>query len=381
MDEIYIIFDQIPLKRSGGLIATYIDFVKELSQDFKIIFVSVFRSNQTDIEEFRDIKVITLFDLPIDNRFYRAIEYLNEGDFKACSFALMSAVRFFSLIPLGRLRTKRLFVGKKVIAVAPAAAMFLNKDCRYILEVHTQFEYFWGSNLLGRAQSMLLHEPALTVFRSVADARKANRIFPSSHLYNTFDSSNLSVPLPADSVRHNALFMGRLSEQKNPIMLLECTKEILKVIPDFQLDLFGDGELRETLESAITDLSLSDHIHLKGFIQDKSIYRNYDVLLITSKVEGLSLAIIEAAANMVPTISTEWGDAVYEEIDNGKSGYIVASQQEFVNRTIEIVTSLELRNCLAQGAFSLYNDRFSTFAHRKAWLDIIERVYRGKTES
>lgn len=37
MKKLYIVFDQIPSKESGGLIATYFNLVKLLDQDFEFI--------------------------------------------------------------------------------------------------------------------------------------------------------------------------------------------------------------------------------------------------------------------------------------------------------------------------------------------------------
>lgn len=46
MKKLYIVFDQIPSKESGGLIATYFNLVKLLDQDFEIHIVSIFNTNK-----------------------------------------------------------------------------------------------------------------------------------------------------------------------------------------------------------------------------------------------------------------------------------------------------------------------------------------------
>lgn len=375
MKDIYVIFDQVPLKKTGGLVATYVDFVKELSSLYKIKFVSVFRSDPTDIDEFKAIPIITLFDTPIDNRFYRAFEYAKAKEVNKALFAVLSAIRFFLTIPFARLKTKRMLSGNRVVAVAPAAAMFLSKRCRYILEVHIGIDYFWGSNLLGRAQSSLIHRPALTVFRSRADAEEGKRLFPSSYLYNTFDASGIPAPSFERSLVHRALFMGRLSEQKNPLMLLDCAERVLAVFPEFKLDIFGDGHLKPDLEAEIARRGLNGSVCLKGFIDDKSIYQEYDMLWLTSRFEGLCVAVIEACANGVPTVSTCWGDAVYEEVIPGKTGYVAESAEQFAECACKILGSAELQNELARNARSLYERSFSPSAHREAWLRILRQVY------
>lgn len=375
MDELYVVFDQIPLKKTGGLVATYVDFVRELSSTYQIVFVSVFRSDPTDIDEFKSVPTITLFDTSMDNRFYKVLEHVRAGQISKALFSCVSALKFFAAIPLARIKTSRLLVNKKVVAVAPAAAMFLSKHCRYILEIHIDFGYFWGSNILGRSQSALIHEPALTVFRSQADANKGKPLFSSSYLYNTFDASGIPTPSLPQTLSHRALFMGRLSEQKNPLLLLDCAEGVASRFSDFQLHIFGDGPLRVVLEEEIARRGLGSVVLLKGFTDDKSVYQGYDMLWLTSKLEGLCLAIVEASANMVPTVSSNWGDAVHEEIIQGKTGYVADDVGDFVSCSCKILGSLRLRNELARNARTLYEQRFSPSVHRESWLRILSQVY------
>ena len=375
MEELYVVFDMIPTKKDGGLVATYVDFVRELSSEYSIKFVSVFRSEPSDIPEFDSLDVITLFDTPIDNRFYHAPTLLKQGKIGAAVFALNSALSFFLHIPPGRKRMKKLFSGKRVVAVAPAAAMFLNSSIRYILEIHTNFEYFWGDNLLGKMQAALVPPAALTVFRNKSDAEKGRTLFPSTYIYNTFDSSLLRQPRPLASLCHRALFVGRLVEAKNPFLLLDCAKRVRERINDFTLDIYGDGELRRPLQDRIQELGLTNVVRLRGFTEDKSVYQNHDLLWLTSNHEGFGLVIIEAAANMVPTVTTNWGSAVSEVVIDGETGYIAEDIDSFVSRSCDIMHSLDLRNKLASNALCNYNNRFSPETHKERWLQLLDSVY------
>ena len=51
---IYCIRQNTP-KKDGGLIATYVNFVKELSDLYNIVFVSVFKSPDIDIDALKKI--------------------------------------------------------------------------------------------------------------------------------------------------------------------------------------------------------------------------------------------------------------------------------------------------------------------------------------
>lgn len=44
MNTLYIIFDKLPKKNEGGLVATYINLVTELKDQFNIEFISIFKN-------------------------------------------------------------------------------------------------------------------------------------------------------------------------------------------------------------------------------------------------------------------------------------------------------------------------------------------------
>ena len=59
--------------------------------------------------------------------------------------------------------------------------------------------------------------------------------------------------------------------------------------------MIGDGESRAFLEKKVTDLGASSSIYFHGFVTDRdSISNLFDVLVVSSQSEGLSIAILEA---------------------------------------------------------------------------------------
>lgn len=378
MRTVYIVFDKIPQKKDGGLIATYVNFVRELSNQYEIKFISIFKSPTIDIEDLKSIPVITLFNVDIDNRFYKLTKYAKTGNIRGFFKCIYSMFLFFSLIPFGRIKTRKILQNQIVIAPAPASGIYLSKSVNYLLEIHINFEYFWGTNVIGRLQSTLMTKPLITVFRNQSDAQKGSRKFPSNYLYNTCEEPiNVESINSAQKARHGtkALFVGRLVDQKNPLALLEIASNVKDKIEDFQLDIYGDGELKTELASAIKRKHLSDFVHLKGFNEDKSVYKNYDLLWVTSKYEGFGLVIIEAAANYVPTITTNWGPAVFEVVDNKNSGYICDTNEDFVNRSVELLLNTEKRELFSQNARKLFINKFSNEAHKQKWIELIETYF------
>lgn len=375
-ETLYIVFDQLPLKSSGGLVMSYVNFVKAFKDVFDIRFVSIFNHEPSDIEEFKDIDIIDLSKFAIDNRFYRLLEYLRKGEILLFVKAVCSLFFFFMYIPVARNKTKKIFANKKVVVSCPAAAIFMSKKTSFILEVHTKYDYFWGSNLLGRAQSALMADPLVTVFRSKCDARRAKSKFNSDYVYSYFDDSALSVPVyEPEKRKYRVLFMGRLSAEKNPFFLLDCAEAIKHRINTFCLDIFGDGELKESLAKEIKKRNMEKYVTLKGYISDKSVFSNYSLLWLPSKNEGLPLVIIEAMANKVPVVTTHWGDAAFEIVEDGVTGFVVDDIDEFIQASMKVLTDEESARYLSENAFQLYKEKFTLQSYKAKWMDILDVVF------
>lgn len=92
-------------------------------------------------------------------------------------------------------------------------------------------------------------------------------------------------------------FIGRLSDQKNPIFLLKVFREILNQQKDAVLWVIGDGELKEKVKETIQDLELQSNVLLFGLRSDvNKLVQAIDFLLFPSLYEGLSIVTIEAQA-------------------------------------------------------------------------------------
>jgi len=110
-----------------------------------------------------------------------------------------------------------------------------------------------------------------------------------------------------DSVRHLASstnlflgYIGRLSEEKRPHLLLET----LRALPaDANLCIVGDGVLRPELENAGKDLMADGRLKFLGHkVSNRSLYTPYQVTLLTSKYEGCPMTALESLACGVPCV-------------------------------------------------------------------------------
>ena len=91
--------------------------------------------------------------------------------------------------------------------------------------------------------------------------------------------------------------VGRLTRQKNHLLLLEIFYQIKKRTPGAVLLLVGDGELKEKIRTKAADLQMQDSIICTGAVGNVADYlQAMDVFVFPSLFEGLGIASIEAQA-------------------------------------------------------------------------------------
>jgi len=100
-----------------------------------------------------------------------------------------------------------------------------------------------------------------------------------------------------------AVFVGRLVDNKGPHVALEALAAARARGPDVRLAVLGDGPLRGRLEARAATLGLRASVTWHGHVTDVASHlRRADVLLRPSFTEGLPLAVLEGMACGLPVI-------------------------------------------------------------------------------
>jgi glycosyltransferase involved in cell wall biosynthesis len=100
--------------------------------------------------------------------------------------------------------------------------------------------------------------------------------------------------------------VGRLVELKGQRFLIDAFARLAD-LPDLELHLFGDGPDRAALEQHAASLP-QGRVFFHGTVMDRNaIYESIDALAVASRMEGLSLVIMEAMARAIPVVATDVG--------------------------------------------------------------------------
>jgi glycosyltransferase involved in cell wall biosynthesis len=131
--------------------------------------------------------------------------------------------------------------------------------------------------------------------------------------------SRIGMPLDAPLL----VFVGRLDQQKDPLLLVESLKVSVAAVPNLHLAIVGDGVLRARVEEAVRASGLTAHVHFLGVRpppEIAEILRAADLYVLCSAYEGMPIAMLEALATGLPVVSTEVGEVrlVIQEGSNGR---------------------------------------------------------------
>lgn len=159
-------------------------------------------------------------------------------------------------------------------------------------------------------------------------------VYQNAHEKSCFsaalDKKGCIIPNPVSvaATREGALppvvtTAGRLIQQKNQAMLIDAMAQVHKRYPEVTCRIYGEGNLRESLQAQIDALGLADVIALEGNVKDiHARLANCGIFALTSDFEGLSNALIEAMMVGLPCITTDYPGA-RELITHGENGFVV----------------------------------------------------------
>jgi glycosyltransferase involved in cell wall biosynthesis len=110
-----------------------------------------------------------------------------------------------------------------------------------------------------------------------------------------------------------------LKPQKAPEDVVRVAEIVRSRIPDARFVMIGDGDLRPRVEALIERHGLRDHVRLAGWRRDMPrVMACFDLLLLTSRWEGLPRVMLEAAAAGLSIVATRVGGVEEAVVDSGR---------------------------------------------------------------
>ena len=164
--------------------------------------------------------------------------------------------------------------------------------------------------------------------------------------------------------------VGRLEAAKNHKFLIEIAKK-LKNKFDFDIQIVGDGSLKDDLTRLIEQYELNDTVRLLGLRNDiPQLLNKSHCLLMPSLWEGLPIVILEAGASSLPIVSTPVGSIA--SLLNDNNAY-VTGLNKFEENMINVLTNYEEAKKKGLNLFKTVNENYSI----ETVVQAHEVIYKG----
>ena len=165
----------------------------------------------------------------------------------------------------------------------------------------------------------------------------SENIFPEDKLKILYDPL-LNVKLIAKKLKDKKtiekdkvyfLNIGRLTNQKNQLLLIKVFSSILKINKNLNLYIVGDGENKKKLQKYIETNNLQRNIFLLGYVDNVyPIIKGSMALVSSSLWEDPGAVMIEASYCGKNIISSDCPNGPAEFLSNGEGGYLFKNNDE-----------------------------------------------------
>lgn len=136
-------------------------------------------------------------------------------------------------------------------------------------------------------------------------------------------TAGAAQPLPESGPR--VVAVGRLSEQKGHLILIEALGRVVAAHPGLHLTLVGDGPMRPQIEAAICAHGVDGNVSITGWLDESGVraaLQDSHALILPSFAEGLPMVVMEAMAAARPVLAT-WVAGIPELVRDGQTGWLV----------------------------------------------------------
>lgn len=167
----------------------------------------------------------------------------------------------------------------------------------------------------------------------------------SSVLYNVIDIEKLKQRMSEDknTYPYDAVLVGRLTYQKDPVRALNIIKRVIAVNDSAQFAIIGSGPLESPVVAELNKEEYRGRVEYLGYMNNPlKVLHDAKALLMTSRFEGTPMTVLEAMALGVPVVSTPV-DGILDLIKDGVNGYLSESDDELADKLNALITHSDIR--------------------------------------
>ena len=172
------------------------------------------------------------------------------------------------------------------------------------------------------------------------------------------DDLRVRLGIPSDTPVIGTVF--RMSEEKRPLLWLDVAECLARERPELHFVVVGTGPMEPRVVERVAGLR-TGNVHLVGKQSNVGAwFALFDVFLLTSRVEGVSNAVVEAQFCGCPVVAPDVG-GLSEAMERGRTGYLLDddSVESFAGAVRALVDDPALLRAMSAEAIEFARDKFS----------------------
>lgn len=178
-----------------------------------------------------------------------------------------------------------------------------------------------------------------------------------------YDRDAIRQDLGVDAETAILLFVGRVTEQKRPLVFAKIVEQLAAGEPNCVALVAGDGDQMQALRDFVREHRLEERIRLLGAVPNarvRELMVAADIFLLPSQNEGLALVLFESMAmRTVPVAADVGGQA---ELVTPECGYLIPHSEDevgaYVNALLELLSDPARRRLMGARARQRVVERF-----------------------
>jgi glycosyltransferase involved in cell wall biosynthesis len=240
-------------------------------------------------------------------------------------------------------------------------------------------------NYYGDAYRLLFRRGRGVVAVSESMSRQLVALGAAEHqIYLNPYGVDLELFRPGKTTPGLVVAVGRFIDKKAPELTVLAFSKVLTRVPDAQLVLIGDGQLRPAVERLISALGVQDsvrllgeqdHAEVAGLLQRAAVFTQHSVIAPSGDREGTPVVVLEAGAAAVPVVATRH-EGIAEVVVDGQTGFLVEEGDVDVMaaRIADLLLDPERAHLLGQAARRRIEEKYSMEASINGLWAILERA-------